>query len=89
MRDRGPGNAVALNSSPHGAGREFSQSAVRKQFIASDLQEAMIGIEYRDTDAFIDAIPSAYNAIDQVMADASSFVPSKHTLRRITNLNGH
>jgi tRNA-splicing ligase RtcB len=34
------------------------------------LREAMVGIEYRDTDAFIDEIPQAYKPIDQVMEDA-------------------
>ena len=34
----------------------------------------MVGIEYRDTDAFIDEIPQAYKDIDQVMADAADLV---------------
>ena len=84
----GLGNAVALCSSPHGAGRNFSRSAARKQFTAADLREAMVGIEYRDTDAFIDEIPAAYKPIDQVMADASSLVKVRHTLRQIVNVKG-
>ncbi len=84
----GLGNAVALHSSPHGAGRNFSRSAARKQFTASDLREAMVGIEYRDTDAFIDEIPAAYKPIDQVMADASDLVAIRHTLRQIVNVKG-
>jgi tRNA-splicing ligase RtcB (3'-phosphate/5'-hydroxy nucleic acid ligase) len=62
--DRGLGNAVAPNSSPHRAGQYFSRSAARKQFAASDPRDAMVGIEYRDTDAFIDEIPAAYGPID-------------------------
>ena len=31
----------------------------------------MVGIEYKDSDAFIDEIPAAYKDIDQVMADAA------------------
>ncbi len=84
----GLGNAVALNSSPHGAGRNFSRSAARKQFTAADLREAMVGIEYRDTDAFIDEIPAAYKPIDQVMADAADLVRIVHTLRQIVNVKG-
>jgi tRNA-splicing ligase RtcB (3'-phosphate/5'-hydroxy nucleic acid ligase) len=45
VRDRGLGNALALTSSPLGAGRNFSRSAVRKQLTASDLRDAMVGIE--------------------------------------------
>ena len=84
----GLGNAVSLNSSPHGAGRKFSRSVARRQFTADDLREAMVGIEYRDTDAFIDEIPAAYKPIDQVMADASSLVRVRHTLRQIVNVKG-
>ena len=50
----GLGNPVALNSSPHGAGREYSRSAARKTFTRDQLRTAMEGIEYRDTDAFLD-----------------------------------
>jgi len=84
----GLGNPLALESSPHGAGREYSRSAARKQFTASDLREAMAGIEYRDTDAFIDEIPAAYKDIDQVMADASDLVEIRHTLHQLVNVKG-
>lgn len=84
----GLGNKVALNSAPHGAGRSFSRSAARRQFTADDLREAMTGIEYRDTDAFIDEIPAAYKDIDRVMADAADLVEVRHTLRQIVNVKG-
>jgi tRNA-splicing ligase RtcB (3'-phosphate/5'-hydroxy nucleic acid ligase) len=84
----GLGNAVALNSAPHGAGRSFSRSAARRQFTRDDLRAAMTGIEYRDTDAFIDEIPAAYKDIDQVMADAVDLVEVRHTLRQIVNVKG-
>jgi tRNA-splicing ligase RtcB len=84
----GLGNEVALCSSPHGAGRTFSRSAARRTFTSADLREAMVGIEYRDTDAFIDEIPAAYKPIDQVMADADSLVRVRHTLRQIVNVKG-
>ena len=64
----GKGNRLALNSSPHGAGRAHSRAAARRPFTREQLREAMAGIEYRDTDAFIDEIPMAYKDIDQVMA---------------------
>lgn len=48
----------------------------------------MTGIEYRDTDAFIDEIPGAYKDIDQVMADAADLVEVRHTLRRLVNVKG-
>ncbi|GAA1051300.1 RtcB family protein [Arthrobacter russicus] len=84
----GKGNAMGMDSSPHGAGREYSRSRARKSFTHDQLREAMAGIEYRDTDAFIDEIPQAYKPIDTVMADAMDLVEIKHTLRQIINVKG-
>lgn len=84
----GKGNPVSLNSSPHGAGRNYSRAAARRTFTHAQLREAMAGIEYRDTDAFIDEIPQAYKDIDQVMADAADLVEVRHTLRQIVNVKG-
>lgn len=84
----GLGNRLALNSAPHGAGREYSRSRARRTFTHEQLREAMVGIEYRDTDAFIDEIPQAYKDIDQVMEDAKDLVTIKHTLRQIVNVKG-
>ncbi|AEI11830.1 RtcB family protein [Cellulomonas gilvus] len=84
----GKGDRLSLNSSPHGAGREYSRSAARRTFTHEQLRQAMVGIEYRDTDAFIDEIPAAYKDIDQVMADAADLVEIRHTLRQIVNVKG-
>ncbi len=84
----GKGNPLSLNSSPHGAGREFSRSKARKTFTVEQLREAMTGIEYRDTEAFVDEIPQAYKDIDRVMADAADLVEVRHTLRQIVNVKG-
>lgn len=84
----GLGNPLSLNSSPHGAGREYSRSAARRTFTHAQLREAMAGIEFRDTDAFIDEIPQAYKPIDQVMADAADLVSVRHTLRQLVNVKG-
>ncbi len=72
----------------HGAGRVYSRSAARRAFTQDDLRASMVGIEYRDTDAFIDEIPAAYKDIDQVMADASDLVEIQYTLRQIVNVKG-
>jgi tRNA-splicing ligase RtcB len=84
----GKGDPVSLNSSPHGAGRQYSRSKARRTFTVDDLRAAMTGIEYRDTDAFIDEIPAAYKDIDQVMADAADLVEVRHTLRQVVNVKG-
>jgi tRNA-splicing ligase RtcB len=84
----GKGNSLSLNSSPHGAGREYSRSAARKHFTRAELDTAMEGIEWRQTDAFLDEIPGAYKPIDVVMRDASDLVEVRHTLRQIVNVKG-
>ena len=84
----GLGNAAALFSAPHGAGRQFSRTAARRQFTRDQLRAAMVGIEYRDTDAFVDEIPSAYKDIDRVMADSADLVAVRHTLRQVVNVKG-
>jgi tRNA-splicing ligase RtcB len=84
----GLGNPVALESSPHGAGRLHSRSSARRTFTHDQLREAMVGIEFRDTPAFLDEIPSAYKPIDQVMVDAEELVSIRHTLRQIVNVKG-
>ena len=84
----GLGDPQSLNSSPHGAGREYSRSAARRTFSHEQLREAMTGIEFRDTSAFIDEIPQAYKPIDQVMADAAGLVSIRHTLHQLVNVKG-
>jgi tRNA-splicing ligase RtcB len=84
----GKGFPPGLNSSPHGAGRAYSRSKARKTFTVEQLREAMAGIEYRDTEAFLDEIPAAYKDVDVVMADAAELVEVRHTLRQIVNVKG-
>ncbi|GAA1086713.1 RtcB family protein [Tsukamurella spumae] len=84
----GKGYAPSLNSSPHGAGREYSRSAARKTFTHEQLREAMTGIEFRDSPDFIDEIPQAYKPIDRVMADAEQLVTVRAVLRQIVNVKG-
>ena len=79
---------VALDSAPHGAGREYSRTKARQSFTREQLREAIAGIEYRDTDAFIDEIPAARKDIDRVMAYAADLAEVRHVLRPIVNEKG-
>lgn len=85
----GLGNKASLNSSPHGAGREYSRNAARKAFTLEELKRAMRGIEFRASEAFIDEIPAAYKPIDQVMQDAADLVTVRHKLRQLVNVKGN
>jgi tRNA-splicing ligase RtcB len=84
----GRGDHMSLNSSPHGAGRNYSRAAAKRTFTREQLEQAMTGIEWRHTDAFLDEIPEAYKPIDQVMEDAADLVEVVHTLRQIVNVKG-
>ena len=84
----GKGNRLSLNSSPHGAGREYSRSAARRKFTLAELDTAMAGIEWRRTDAFLDEIPGAYKPVEVVMRDASDLVEIRHELRQVLNVKG-
>ena len=85
----GKGNALSLNSSPHGAGRAYSRSAAKRTFTRDQLDEAMKGIAWGESDAFLDEIPQAYKDIGQVMADSASLVEVRHTLHQIVNVKGN
>jgi tRNA-splicing ligase RtcB len=84
----GKGNAEALHSSPHGAGRSHSRNAARRLFTRADLEKRMAGIAWGHSDAFLDEHPDAYKDIDVVMADAAELVEVRHTLRQIVNVKG-
>jgi len=84
----GKGNKLALNSSPHGAGRNHSRSAAKRMFTREDLDSRMDGIAWGHSDAFLDEHPDAYKDIDVVMNDAADLVSIDHTLRQIINVKG-
>lgn len=88
----GKGNRLSLNSSPHGAGREYSRNKAHDLFTAESLKAQMAaqGIEFNAAKAetFRDEAPGAYKDIDVVMEDAKDLVQIKHTLRQIINVKG-
>jgi tRNA-splicing ligase RtcB len=85
----GRGNPDSLNSAPHGAGRNYSRTAARKQFNRADLNVRMDGIVWGESDAFLDEHPEAYKPIDQVMKDAADLVEVVHELRQFVNVKGN
>ena len=52
------------------------------------MRAAMAGIEYRDTDVFIDEIPAAYKDIDAVMEAQRDLVEVVHTLKQVVCVKG-
>lgn len=84
----GKGNRLALNSSPHGAGRAYGRKHAQRTFTYDQLAASMEGIEWSGSAEFLDEIPAAYKDIDTVMADAADLVEVRHTLRQIINVKG-
>ncbi len=84
----GKGNRLSLDSSPHGAGRNFSRSAAKREFTFEDLEQRMAGVEWRHDAAFLDEHPLAYKDIDVVMEDAKDLVEVQHTLHQFVNVKG-
>lgn len=64
---RGLGNASALNSASHGAGRRMSRGAAKRKFSLADLALQTTGIECRKDAGVLDEIPEAYKDIHNVM----------------------
>jgi tRNA-splicing ligase RtcB len=84
----GKGNAEALNTAPHGAGRNYSRSQAKKTFTMEQLEESMKGIEWKHSPAFLDEISGAYKDIDVVMDDAHDLVEVRHELHQFVNVKG-
>jgi tRNA-splicing ligase RtcB len=84
----GKGNRLALNSSPHGAGRAYGRKHAQRTFTYDQLAKSMEGIEWSGSAEFLDEIPQAYKDIDVVMKDADDLVEVRHTLRQIVNVKG-
>ena len=86
----GKGCEAAFNSSPHGAGRQYSRSKAKEHFTEKDLQVSMKGIEWRSDSGrtFLDEIPGAYKPISTVMEDSADLVEIQHELHQLVNVKG-
>lgn len=84
----GLGNRLALESSPHGAGRAYGRKHAERTFTMEQLEASMGDIEWSHSEKFLDEIPQAYKDIDIVMEDASDLVEKVHELRQIINCKG-
>jgi tRNA-splicing ligase RtcB len=84
----GKGNAMALHSSPHGAGRMYGRREAKRKFTHDQLVERMTGIEWSGSDAFLDEIQDAYKDISQVMIDSIDLVKIEYQLHQLINVKG-
>jgi tRNA-splicing ligase RtcB len=82
-------NADAFHSAPHGAGRRMSRSKAKQTFNLEDLKNAMYGIEFKLSDAFIDEIPGAYKDVEKVITQSKDLIVVEEELHQILNVKGN
>ena len=85
---RGKGSEQSFHSCSHGAGRRMSRTEAKRKFTLNDLAEQTSGVECRKDADVIDEIPSAYKAIDAVMAHQSDLVEVVAELRQVLCVKG-
>jgi tRNA-splicing ligase RtcB (3'-phosphate/5'-hydroxy nucleic acid ligase) len=86
----GRGEAGALCSSAHGAGRLMSRSAARRHVTLKDVSQQLRGVwyDYRHADDLRDEAPSAYKDIRAVIRAQHDLVKVTRTLRPVLNYKG-
>lgn len=84
----GKGNADALCSCSHGAGRRMSRTQARNTFSLNELREQTRDVNCRKDKRVIDEIPAAYKDIDEVMENQRDLVNIEHTLRQVICIKG-
>ncbi len=86
----GRGEAGALCSSAHGAGRALSRTAARRRVTEREFRRQMAGIWYdiRLTGSLRDEAPSAYKDIRAVLRAQRDLVKVLRTLRPVLNYKG-
>lgn len=93
MRDgsfivRGPGNAAALWSSSHGAGRVLGRKQAKQTLDLEEFREMMAGVTALVTDETLDESPYAYKDIFEVMRLQAALVDVVAHVRPIINVKG-
>ncbi len=93
MRDgsfivRGKGNAQALWSSSHGAGRVMGRKEARRRITKEAFESSMKGITARVDGKTLDEAPSAYKNIFEVMKDQADLVEVLHHIKPLINIKG-
>lgn len=85
---RGKGNPDSYHSCAHGAGRKYGRKEAMRKFTVADLVAQTEGVECLKDASVLDEIPSAYKAIDEVMANQADLVDIVHTLKQVMCVKG-
>jgi tRNA-splicing ligase RtcB (3'-phosphate/5'-hydroxy nucleic acid ligase) len=85
---RGLGNAEAMSSASHGAGRRMSRGQAKRTFTEADLARQTAGVECRKDRGVLDEIPGAYKDIAEVMSRQADLVEVVHHLKQVVCVKG-
>jgi len=87
---RGKGEALAYNTSSHGAGRRLSRGQAKRELDVESLNTAMKGRAWLadDAESLLDEHPEAYKDLEQVMADQADLTEPVTFLRAVLNFKG-
>jgi len=85
---KGLGNKKFLESSSHGAGREYSRKEAREKISLENFKEEMKGITGTISESTLDEAPDAYKNIFQVMKAQEKSVKVLKQLKPIINWKG-
>lgn len=85
---RGLGNAQALCSCSHGAGRVMSRTRAKREITMEQHLLATKHVECRKDINVIDESPAAYKSIDAVMSAQEDLVEIVHELRQVVCVKG-
>lgn len=84
----GKGNAEALWSSSHGAGRLMGRKAAKRNLKLKHFVDSMYGIVAKVDRHTLDEAPFAYKDIDEVMRLQKDLVEVLHRVRPLINIKG-
>ena len=85
---RGLGNADALKTSSHGAGRVMSRNVARKTITMEQHLASLEGVEFRKDPDVIDESPAAYKDVGAVMRAQTDLTEPVHVLKQIVVVKG-
>ena len=88
----GKGNAEALNTAPHGAGRLMARGVARRSLSSDDFVAEMDAAGrvwgHERAKKLLDEAPKAYKPIETVIADSESLISVDYELSAIINCKG-
>jgi tRNA-splicing ligase RtcB (3'-phosphate/5'-hydroxy nucleic acid ligase) len=85
---RGKGNPLSFRSCSHGAGRQMSRKAARKEVTEATFEASLKGTHSKVSMGYADEAPQAYKDVQTVIKRQLDLVEIMHTLQPIITIKG-